>query len=1101
MKNEVKNSIKNTIGNLLTKGRSEYTDYILFFRHYSELQLDESEIIDIVSAMNIDCDMLYYEYSKDKIQDAFCPFMEFIRELYNKYYKKIMTAQEFVEKAGGYKALTYLFVHYLENGWFDRYEDVLPQEVEYEKIRIVESIINFIKYISREHKLVMVLDNVHLVQLSSLKIIENIIGNRAIKNIAFIGSYDESYNISSYRQGEWSKLMNLIRNLEITIEYDGVSENYNVEETEDSDGGTTVAEYIETMRDLCMVLAFEQGNYYMTKLLRTLDNSKLVATQEEEAQIYFIKAMIEVFTKHDKEAFVSCKKMYDLECTKNNNKILYMYYVINAIINTTTGQHYIARKMIKNGLDLIDAHPDEFVEHDRTRLEMMEIVEYLSKNPNVLFWDPNMSIPKELIQKAKDKGQLMHVAYAYLFGFNLASADTQEREENRKNFEEGLAIAEKLDNVKLQIRGWQSSGAQASAYGDFRDTLYFYNKSLDIMKGNDMKLEEAEIDNGIGYDCIVNEKYDLAYDYFHKAIDLGIKIEVPGIVLDAVYNMTALDIQTGNYDEAIGCANLTLKMMNMLKLERLNVCNKSKVLGLAIFAYLKKKQIYNAKMYYDNMATVMQHLLSSDNPDYSMWEDDMYLYYVVSAMIAMEDGRYEVARRYFDHADALWQEINSKQLYILPRVIQEEVRLCELMGETIKKEEIIIRSAEFCRQNKMLLSAANIDNLLFNKEFNREKYKTVLTEELVERINVMTARSAMKKEVEKKNKMLNFFETWVDSINIPAGSESEMISNAVEMIKNTFDIDRVLYISVINGIPVIKYYDSSVDIQQYQLQYIMDFFKKNKRRILVSRLKKSYKFHEEFISAFNRNDLSSLLAIPFYENEEVSDIFIAFKNKRANFTENLSMIYEDEADILRTSFRELIEAINREQIKRQLEKSSVTDTLTGIDNRHGLVVKVNKEIERIKRLEKAEELFTILYMDLDNFKFCNDNFGHDAGDAVLVSFSAMLKSIVGEDGIVVRYGGDEFIIIIPNKNVNYGESIANKIFRNIGYNRGFVKAIESTITGKISISDENRITCSIGIASGVVKEYDDISVILKKADKALYAVKNGSKHDYKIWEE
>jgi diguanylate cyclase (GGDEF)-like protein len=118
-----------------------------------------------------------------------------------------------------------------------------------------------------------------------------------------------------------------------------------------------------------------------------------------------------------------------------------------------------------------------------------------------------------------------------------------------------------------------------------------------------------------------------------------------------------------------------------------------------------------------------------------------------------------------------------------------------------------------------------------------------------------------------------------------------------------------------------------------------------------------------------------------------------------------------------------------------------------------------------------------------------------------VSFSAMLKSIVGEDGIVVRYGGDEFIIIIPNKNVNYGESIANKIFRNIGYNRGFVKAIESTITGKISISDENRITCSIGIASGVVKEYDDISVILKKADKALYAVKNGSKHDYKIWEE
>ena len=82
MKNEVKNSIKNTIGNLLTKGRSEYTDYILFFRHYSELQLDESEIIDIVSAMNIDCDMLYYEYRKDKIQDVFYPYYQNIEKYY-----------------------------------------------------------------------------------------------------------------------------------------------------------------------------------------------------------------------------------------------------------------------------------------------------------------------------------------------------------------------------------------------------------------------------------------------------------------------------------------------------------------------------------------------------------------------------------------------------------------------------------------------------------------------------------------------------------------------------------------------------------------------------------------------------------------------------------------------------------------------------------------------------------------------------------------------------------------------------------------------------------------------------------------------------------
>ena len=67
-----------------------------------------------------------------------------------------------------------------------------------------------------------------------------------------------------------------------------------------------------------------------------------------------------------------------------------------------------------------------------------------------------------------------------------------------------------------------------------------------------------------------------------------------------------------------------------------------------------------------------------------------------------------------------------------------------------------------------------------------------------------------------------------------------------------------------------------------------------------------------------------------------------------------------------------------------------------------------------------EQETTILYIDLDNFKYCNDTFGHDIGDLMLKKLSSLFTEIVGDKGYCVRYGGDEFIIVLPGSSTEFG---------------------------------------------------------------------------------
>jgi diguanylate cyclase (GGDEF)-like protein len=173
-----------------------------------------------------------------------------------------------------------------------------------------------------------------------------------------------------------------------------------------------------------------------------------------------------------------------------------------------------------------------------------------------------------------------------------------------------------------------------------------------------------------------------------------------------------------------------------------------------------------------------------------------------------------------------------------------------------------------------------------------------------------------------------------------------------------------------------------------------------------------------------------------------------------------------------------------DEARALLDRMSKTDLLTEISNRRHLMERFKEELERSKR--SGTELCCIM-LDVDHFKSINDNFGHLKGDDVLRELAKILKNSVRTYDVLGRYGGEEFMILLPSTNLEkaavLAERIRQTVERNLGGNSGFA-------------TDKN-ITISIGLTDACAGD-TNIEPIVKRADEALYKAKEGGRNKVEI---
>jgi len=158
----------------------------------------------------------------------------------------------------------------------------------------------------------------------------------------------------------------------------------------------------------------------------------------------------------------------------------------------------------------------------------------------------------------------------------------------------------------------------------------------------------------------------------------------------------------------------------------------------------------------------------------------------------------------------------------------------------------------------------------------------------------------------------------------------------------------------------------------------------------------------------------------------------------------------------------------------ELQEMAITDGLTKVFNRRHSMERLNEEIERAKRYQHPLSIFIL---DIDNFKVVNDRYGHQVGDQVLVKLAKTCQQLVRCSDVVTRFGGEEFLIVLPEADLKSAMTVAEKI-------RTEIESLSYSIDGL-------KVTISGGVCE--VHNYS-LNEVIKIADENLYKAKHSGKN-------
>lgn len=217
----------------------------------------------------------------------------------------------------------------------------------------------------------------------------------------------------------------------------------------------------------------------------------------------------------------------------------------------------------------------------------------------------------------------------------------------------------------------------------------------------------------------------------------------------------------------------------------------------------------------------------------------------------------------------------------------------------------------------------------------------------------------------------------------------------------------------------------------------------------------------------------SVLCVPITSKKKIIGVLeVLNKQGGASFTNK-------DTELLLKLVDQAAIAIERSNLYQKMANLAITDDLTKLFNLRYLYRALDIEIKRCRRYSST---FSIVFLDLDSFKLVNDRHGHLCGSKTLVQIASILVSALRDVDIIARYGGDEFVVVLPHTPVDMAIKIAERIKSDISTYR-FLKEEGLSL----------RVTASFGVAGYPDHAKDEIE-LLRLSDQAMYVAKSLGKN-------
>lgn len=1093
-------AVKSLLKNIRTK-------QVTIVRHYGTFEITNKDA-EAVCTEHPDLHVYYKHFKGSDMIEAFEPFLGAIRDIYENC-EKDKTPKEFIAQFPIYPLQRSVFVNFVSRTTYHRAEEVLLDEVAYEKKQMLRSMAVVLTMLSEKYPMFFMIDNLNMAAPSTLALLLKLLEENH-GNIYVYGAFNELYSLLPHAVEYWEKLVEKLED-DNCIVTGGGEDVVRMEEVNNyfHFESSLIGEYLVKLNNMYYLLDFEQAEYYLSKIYHKIEVEKLSVDEDSVFELYILYARISIYSNMA-TALLLCDNLQILPKREKSVQKKFRYYYLLGQVQMYNGNLKAAKECADTCIKLAE---DKLSRYDRFKALLLKVMVRMSGWHNIFFCATNIDIPPEFLELTVEYGYENHRAYTYIFAYDNdvdILGKGEEIGENLVYFKKGTELAKEIHNEYLLLTAYRKNIMLSSLFGLFQVTNYYYYKSMEIV-GDKEPIKLADIYNGLGYNCCAAEQYEEANSYYNKAIVIYYQLNMMNYVGETLYNMAINCMLAGENEVAYNYLLNCVKIINTLHLNDLRVCNISKIFGLLALCSYRLGRGYDTKVYLDNALQFLGHILNRTaeeerqnlDSSYTACDDDLFLYYYVSALVEMDQGNLKEALNDMEKAGVYIEKSTGYQFF---GMVQYEISLAELFGKMGREKEAEeelqkgILYAERCgvSEKKRMLEAARQ-----GEEYHPEhKDVAALMGITLQEIHVATKQAGIIIDYDALKKRMEFITAWQKIIDISGKSYTDLITNALNTFMLNFSIDSMIYIRYKDDKPDVCFDTKQVILSEEDIEKITGYFYKHRSGFVTSKLQKNHMEYNRIVSLFGITQICSMVCLPYYNNEKLNGVFIMYILMKDNWNAPRMKFMLDESDkeffdLILLQLQNAVEKLENEDqirsINSRLEKSAITDYLTSLYNRDGFYQKIKGWVDR--RITCG---ITFLYIDLDNFKYYNDTFGHAAGDRILKEVAGILREAAKDCGFAARYGGDEFLISLKFVDRERALSIGRGILSSIKEKKGFVDIITEMSGKDITIPREKELSCSIGIAAMKdMKGDDEIAEAILKADEVLYAIKHSTKGDVK----
>ncbi len=605
--------------------------------------------------------------------------------------------------------------------------------------------------------------------------------------------------------------------------------------------------------------------------------------------------------------------------------------------------------------------------------------------------------------------------------------------------------------------------------GKIAEALHAYCISEEIYKNINVPIELTHVYSSIGYLFKETEDYARSHEYHLKVLRNSIKLNDYSEISITLYNLSNLYLLTGLFKEGLHTLNILQEVMSIRGTNKIPFHNMHHIILNKAYAYINLGE-YN----FAQQMLKRSYNLRSIIP---MQSSEKFLYDIMQARVYNMVGDKFAAIKKFETLELQIGTLtfNSQQeiLYYL-----SGVKVFSTYGMFEQSYKYFRKGYDFATKRQLFNSQRLLRNAWRRVDDNVcpiSRLDTPLNEfsQIVPLIQQEKKVNILWRQVHelRLGSMLHNF-------SLSVQNDVQLAGETLRLLSSHFNVNGgfIYYVDPENGTSsLLKEFNASREYSSFSFAKVQKFVNS----------KISNQFQQCNDVKIGLYQVYRITIYPLMDRNELFGqmMLFTFDNKTDNTSESSDSI----TFIAQQLSSQLVTLLQRIKLIRV----STTDMLTGLYNR----MEFHSQLSNTIAKTPATQNIALGFIDLDNFKYYNDNLGHDIGDKLLVWFAELLNSKKKPSDVACRWGGDEFLLLMKNCNAEEAEARMQNILDELKAKNGYKKEIEEFLGEPVNnLPERYYLSCSIGVmdSSSLSRPINE-QELLHHADEALYEVKRTGK--------